>query len=360
MAFIHSVQSGLPDHYYSQEELLAGLRELWQERFHNFDRIEQFHRNVLVSGRHLALPMEEYSEIRKSFGARNDAFLRVATDLATRSVDRLLNDAGLLPEDISLLASTTVTGLAVPTLEARLMNRLPFRANTRRLPLFGLGCLAGVAGINRVTDYLKGHPREAAVFISVELCSLTLQAEDFSVSNLVSTGLFGDGCGVVLMVGDEHPLAASAAYEVLHGESEFFPDSERIMGWDIVDEGFKVVLSSKVPAIARENVPPAVDRLLAGHHMTRKDIGHYICHPGGPKVMEGIEQGLGLEAGELELSWDCLSRLGNMSSSSVLFILQKTIEKLQQEKRSGERGIMLAMGPAFCAEMTMVRSRNFQ
>src|SRR5690606_29128032 len=143
--------------------------------------------------------------------------------------------------DVSLLATTTVTGIAVPSIDARLMNRLPFAPTLKRLPLFGLGCVGGAAGLARVSEYLRGHPREAAILLSVELCSLTFQLEDVSVANLVSTGLFGDGAAAVLLVGAHHPLAdRTPRPTVLASRSAFFPDTERVMGWDVVDAGFKV------------------------------------------------------------------------------------------------------------------------
>lgn len=347
MSYLIDIETAFPKNYYEQEELIDSLKKLWGTKFFNPDRIEQFHRNVLVGGRHLALPLERYREL-KSFKEKNDAWLEVASDLAYEATEKILQRFGLEASEISLIASTTVTGIAVPSLEARLMNRLPFKNSTKRVPLFGLGCLAGAAGLNRIFDYLEGHPKEAALFISVELCSLTLQPDDFSVANLVSTGLFGDGGAVALQVGAEHPLRKEAKLKWRGGLSRFFPDSERVMGWDVVDSGFKIVLSKNVPEITLRELPQMTKDLLDEFHATQSDLSFYMAHPGGPKVLEAMEQALGLGKGALELSWDSLKRYGNMSSTSVLFITKET---LKSPRPKGSLGLMAAMGPAFCAEL---------
>ena len=246
-----------------------------------------------------------------------------------------------------------MTGIAVPSLEARLMNRLPFSSQTKRVPLFGLGCLAGCAGVNRLGDYLRGHPTEAGLLLSVELCSLTLQREDLSVANIIASGLFGDGCGVVLMVGDEHPLASTAGLAWSHPRSVFFPDTERIMGWDVVDSGFKVVLSPEVPNLVKAELPDAVAGLLTEAGLGRDGLDFYVAHPGGPKVLGAMQEALDLDPADLQASWDSLATYGNMSSTSVLFVLH---ELLKDRPPAGQRGLMAAMGPAFCAELNLLES----
>ncbi|MEC9465800.1 MAG: type III polyketide synthase, partial [Myxococcota bacterium] len=293
----------------------------------------------------------KYQEI-EGFGDFNQAWIDAAVPMATDTVEKLLDDAGLSAADISAIMSTTVTGVAVPSLEARVMNKLPFPRHTKRMPLFGLGCLAGVAGINRAGDYLKGHPEEAVILLSVELCSLTLQRDDLSVANLIASGLFGDGCAAVLMVGDDHPLAAQSPLSWHHPRSAFFEDTERVMGWDVVDSGFKIVLSPEVPKIVSEELPGEVDSLLQEAALDERP-DFIVAHPGGPKVMMAMQNALKLEENALEKSWKSLAAHGNMSSSSVLFILRDTIEDLPPK---GSVGMMAALGPAFCAELNLLRS----
>jgi alkylresorcinol/alkylpyrone synthase len=263
-----------------------------------------------------------------------------------------LAKAGLRPDDISLIATTTVTGLAIPTLEARLMNKIAFKKNTKRLPIFGLGCLGGVAGINRVSDYLKGHPKEAALLLATELCSLTFQFQDKSVANLVGTSLFADGSAAVLILGDEHPLSSQGQFQVLSGESFFYPETERIMGWDIVSTGFQIVLSGDVPKIVVEHVKPNIGDFLSANKTTLSDIGFMVSHPGGPKVLDKISEISDRSPLEFKHSWESLAEKGNMSSVSVLHVLEKTIA---DKRNKNELGLMLAMGPAFCSEMALIK-----
>jgi alkylresorcinol/alkylpyrone synthase len=352
MPHILAVQTALPDHFYDQDALIAALMERWGQRYANPERIARFQRNVLVGGRHLALPMARYDTL-KGLGDHNDAWIEVAVPLATRAVAGALQQAGLDASEVDLIASTTVTGLAVPSLEARVMNQLPFRSGTRRLPLFGLGCLAGAAGINRVSDLLRADPKAAAVFVSVELCSLTLQKEDLSIANIVASGLFGDGGAAVVMVGDEHPLAEGAPMRVQAGASQFFPDTERVMGWDVVDSGFKVVLAPTVAEVVASNLPAAVDALLTTQNLSRSDLAFFVGHPGGPKVLRSAAQAMGLDDEAFALSWESLARYGNMSSTSVLFVLAA---QLAAGVPPQSHGLLFAFGPAFCAELTVLNT----
>jgi alkylresorcinol/alkylpyrone synthase len=353
MPYIVGLHTGLPEHYYDQETLISALLERWGQRYHNPQRIADFQRHVLVGGRHLAQPLEAYPE-QDGFGAQNDAWLAAALPLAEQVVGGVLADAGLAADQLDLMISTTVTGIAVPSLDARLMNRLPLRPDLKRMPLFGLGCLAGVAGLNRAGDYLLGHPREAAVLLSVELCSLTLQKEDLSIANIIASGLFGDGAAAVLMVGDEHPLAVGAPLRWSSPKACFFPDTERVMGWDVVDSGFRVVLAPAVADIVAAELPGALDALCESEGFGRSELAFYVAHPGGPKVLTAAAAALGLDDSAFAASWDSLRRHGNMSSTSVLFVLAELLSSGRLEP--GARGAMFAMGPAFCAELALLEA----
>ncbi|MCB1326475.1 MAG: type III polyketide synthase [Spirochaetales bacterium] len=353
MSAIAATATALPPHYYSQDQLIAAFRELWSKRHYNVERIEQFHRNVLVGGRHLALSLDEYAGLR-GFQDSNDAWIRVALELGETTLKTLFERSGVEPGDISYFVSTTVTGLAVPSIEARLMNRFDFASGVKRVPLFGLGCLAGAAGIARVADYLVGHPKEVGILLAVELCSLTLQREDLSVANIVSSGLFGDGAAAVLITGSEYSGPARKNQpRILDSRSVFYPGTERVMGWDIVDTGFKIVLDSTVGDFARKNLRPHVVDFLQTHGLTMQDINVWIAHPGGPKVIEGMVEGLGLAPDALRLSISSLQEVGNLSSASVLFVLEETLR--QQEYAPGTYAMMLAMGPAFSAELILLQ-----
>lgn len=348
MSVIHSVVTSFPKIYASQEEICEEISKIWPDKKKH---IEQFHSSSQVKGRHLSIPLSEYKNLG-DIGERSKLWLDVALELQTNNISNLLEKAGLLPRDISLIVTTTVTGLAIPTLEARLMNKLPFKSSTKRLPIFGLGCLGGVAGINRVNDYLKGHPKEAALLLATELCSLTFQFQDKSVANLVGTSLFADGSAAILILGDEHPLSRNGQFQIIAGESFFYPDTERTMGWDIVSSGFQIVLSGDVPKIVVEHVKPNIGDFLSENKVTLSDVGFMVSHPGGPKVLDKISEISDRAPEEFQNSWSSLAEKGNMSSVSVLHVLEKTIS---DNRNKNELGLMLAMGPAFCSEMALIK-----
>ncbi|RKI70963.1 type III polyketide synthase [Corallococcus sp. AB049A] len=346
---LSAVGRALPPHYASQEQLIAALRDLWATKHFNLERLEDLHRNVQVGGRHLALPLEEYPSLA-TFQQRNDAWIRVATQLSEQVAREALSRAGLTPKDVDHVFFVTVTGIATPSVDARLVNRMGLREDVKRTPIFGLGCVAGAAGLARASDYLRAFPKQTALLIATELCSLTLQREDLSIPNIIASGLFGDGAACVVLRGAE---AAGTGPRVVGSRSVFYPDTERVMGWDVVDTGFKVVLSAKVPQLVKEHIRGNVDGFLAEHGLARKDVKHWVAHTGGPKVLEGFESALELEAGALERSWRSLKQVGNLSSASVLFVLGETLE--EADVKPGDWGVVMAMGPGFCAEMVLVR-----
>jgi len=348
---IRAVARLLPPHYVPQEQLIGALRDLWATRHFNIERLEELHRAVQVDGRYLALPLERYPSL-VTFQQRNDAWSHAAVGLGEQVVRRALDKTGLTPRDVDHVFFVTVTGIATPSIDARLMNRLGMRPDVKRTPIFGLGCVAGAAGTARASDYLRAWKGQTALLVSVELCSLTLQREDLSISNIIASGLFGDGAACVVLQGAE--LGAEApGPRIVATRSVFYPDTERLMGWDVVDSGFKVVLSAKVPQLVREFIRRDVDGFLAAHGLTREDVRHWVAHTGGPKVLMAFEEALELAPGMLERSWASLREVGNLSSASVLFVLGDMLESGQA--RPGDWGVLMAMGPGFCAELVLLR-----
>jgi len=346
---IAAVGSAFPPNYYDQDTLLAAFRRHWADRLYNLDRLDTLHRNVLVGGRYLALPMEAYEGL-ETWGQANDAWIAVAQQVGERAVRDGLDAAGLVTDDVGVFVFVTVTGVATPSIDARLMNRLHLPARVRRVPVFGLGCAGGAAGVARAADLLHGLPEEAAVVLSVELCSLTLQRRDLSIPNLIGSGLFGDGAAAAILVGSGRP---SRGPEIVASRSVFYPDSEGLMGWDITEAGFRIVLSAEVPEMARRFLRRDVDGFLAEHDLARSDIGVWISHPGGPKVLEAMGEALELPEDALEASWRTLREVGNMSSTSVLLVLRDVIER--RDPVPGTWGLMVAMGPGFCSELVLLR-----
>jgi alkylresorcinol/alkylpyrone synthase len=345
---IAAVGKALPPNYYRQEELLAAFRQHWTGRVRNLDRLERLHRNVLVGGRHLALPLEEYRGL-ESWGQANDAWVRVAQEVGEGAIRDALGRAELDIDEVDALLFVTVTGVATPSIDARLMNRLGLPPRVKRLPIFGLGCVAGAAGIARAADYVKAYPEQVALLVSVELCSLTLQRNDLSIPNLISSGLFGDGAAAVVMVGSEREASGP---RILATRSIFYPETEQVMGWEVSEKGFRVILSAEVPEMVRRHLRQDVDRFLADHGHRREQIASWVAHTGGPKVLEAMAEALELPDGALDVTWRSLAEVGNLSSTSVLLVLEETMRAHRPEP--GELGMLLAMGPGFCSELVLL------
>lgn len=355
---IVSVRGVVPEHCYAQSDITDAFVGSMLDGDVDRALVARFHRNAGVRTRHLALPLEEYSQVR-DFGTANDTFIRVGTQLGAQAVTDALKAAGLTPHDVDVIVSATVTGFAVPTLDARIAALLGFREDVVRMPLVGLGCVAGAAGVARVNDYLLGHPEQVAVFVAVELCSLTLQHDDLSLANLVASGLFGDGAAAVVAVGNERDALSSGGSpdpqpEVVATRSRLYPDSERTMGWDVRATGLRIVLDSNVPDVVRRYVGDDVAAFLSDNGLCRDDVEWYVAHPGGPKVLEALADALEVPRAALGVTWDSLARVGNLSSASVLHVLADTLA--DHPPPPGSFGLMLAMGPGFCSELVLLRA----
>jgi alkylresorcinol/alkylpyrone synthase len=345
---IASAASAFPENYYSQKALLEELKQYWGDRLPNPHVLARLHRKVAVEGRHLALPTEKYYAIA-TWGQANDIWIRVAQELGERALCRALHHAGLDSQQLGALFFTSVTGISSPSIDALLINRMGLPTNIRRVPIFGLGCVAGAAGIARAADYVRAYPSQAAALVSVELCSLTIQKDDLSVANLISSGLFADGAAAVIVTGDE---VNAAGPSIVATRSIFYPDTEEMMGWKISEKGFRITLSPQVPVLIREHLGGDVDAFLADHGHKRSDIKSWVLHTGGPKVLEAAAAALDLYNGQLEASWDCLKRVGNLSSASVLVVLEDVMRNRRPEP--GTLGILAAMGPGFCSELLLL------
>jgi alkylresorcinol/alkylpyrone synthase len=346
---IVSAASAFPQHYYSQEMLLEALQEYWGDQIENPHVLRRLHRHVSVDGRFLSLPKEEYVKMR-TWGEANHHWIRTAKELGEKAVTGALAGAGLHAQKVGAFFFVSVTGISSPSIDALLINQLGLCRNIRRVPIFGLGCVAGAAGISRAADYVRAYPDQVAMVLSVELCSLTLQREDISMANLISSGLFGDGAAAVLVAGSDCGLPGPS---ILATRSVFYPDTEEMMGWDVSEKGFRIVLSREIPTLVRENLAHDLDDFLAERGLTRADIGSWALHTGGPKILEATADALGLKNGELDVSWECLRRTGNLSSASVLVVLEEVMKN--RRPAPGTLGLLAAMGPGFCSEFVLLQ-----
>lgn len=345
---IASVASAFPKHHYSQEILVPALKRHWGARLKNPEILDRIYLRMGVESRYLSLPLDAYDRLT-TWGKANNAWIETAKELGQQAICLALKGTGLEPRDLKALFVVSVTGIASPSLDARLVNLMHLDPHIKRIPIFGLGCVAGAAGIARAADYVRAFPDHAVALLSVELCSLTIQREDVSMANIISSGLFGDGAAAVIVSGSKIP---SSGPEVLATRSVFYPDTEEVMGWDISEQGFRIVLSPGVPEMAT-HLAGDVDAFLADNGLRRADIGCWVLHNGGPKVLEATEAALEIPRQALDASWECLRKAGNLSSASVLLVLEEVMT--HRRPAPGTFSILAAMGPGFCSELVLLR-----
>ncbi len=348
MSRIAAVAPVLPAFSYTQAEITRELAPLISSQPTRRAVLERMHASSGISTRHTALPLERYRELG-SFRQSNDIFIKVAAELAERALRDALAIARLEPPDVDYIMFTSVTGISAPSIDALLVSRLGLRPDVKRLPSFGLGCVAGAAGLARVNDYLVGHPREVGVLLSVELCSLTLQRDDGTMANFVATGLFGDGAAAVVLVGDER---GEPGIRIVDTRSSFFPDTREVIGWNVGGSGFEIVLTAGVADVIEKHFPHEVAAFLADHGLAISDVAAWVAHPGGPRVLDAFEHALGVPRSAFEKSWASLDRVGNLSSSAVLHVLADTIAA--GGRTAGDTGLLFALGPGVSAEFVLL------
>jgi alkylresorcinol/alkylpyrone synthase len=346
---IASVASAFPENYYNQQVLTDALKNDWRHRLANPDILDRLDESMKVEGRYLVHTLDFYENLT-TWGQANNAWIDHALELGEEALCKALHAAGMKPKELSAIFVTSVTGIAAPSIDARLVNRMGLSKNIKRIPIFGLGCVAGAAGIARAADYVHGYPDQAAALLSVELCSLTLQRDDLSMAHLISAMLFGDGAAATIVVGSNRK---SDGPEILATKSIFYPHTEKVMGWDISEKGFRIVLSPEVPDTVVKHLGKDVDAFLAEQGNKRSDIKTWVMHTGGPKVLEATATALGLNEKDLAASWECLRKVGNISSTSVLLVLEDVY--MNRRPEPGSLSILAAMGPGFCSELVLLR-----
>lgn len=347
MSRIVSVAPVLPEHAYAQAEITTELTNLFTAAPHHQAVIQRLHSSSGIGTRHTVLPLERYAEIR-DFGEANSLFIEEGTLLAEKAVRAALDAAGLTASDVDYIFFTSVTGVAAPSIDGILVNRMGFRADVKRVPSFGLGCVAGASGLARIDDYLAGHPLGVGLLISLELCSLTLQRGDATMANFVATGLFGDGAAAVVMVGEARP---EPGITVVDSRSAYYPETHNVIGWNINGGGFEIVLTPGVAEVIEDNFRRDVTGFLAAHSLQIADIDQWVAHPGGPKILNAFSESLEVSPDAFAHSWATLERAGNLSSAAVLHVLADII---QGGVPAGDRGLLFALGPGVSAEFVLL------
>lgn len=340
-----SAATAVPSYRVEQREVKEFTRRLFAGKFRDLDRLLPVFDNALIETRHFCRPPGWFGS-EWSFPERNTLYVEHALELSEKAARRCLGRAGVEPGEVGALFFVSTTGISTPSLDAKLLFRLGLSPHLKRIPVWGLGCAGGAAGVARAVDYTRAYPEERVLVVAVELCSLTFQVGDLSKSNLVAASLFADGAAAVLLGAGEGP-------EILGSHSTTWPNTEDVMGWDLIESGLKVRFAKSVPQIVRTRTRATVEEACERHGVVPKDLRHLVVHPGGAKVIEAYEQALGLEPGSLALPREILRRYGNMSGVSVLFVLERFLQSYPAGSR--EYGILSALGPGFSAEHVLFR-----
>lgn len=362
----------LPPYCIEQEEALKLAKHIFAEHFADIERRLQIFHNGQIKRRYLSMPLEWFGE-EHTFEEKNNLYIAKATEWGARAIEACLQSEIFLStpipfEEIDAIFFVSSTGLSTPSIEARIMNILPFSTHTKRIPIWGLGCAGGAAGLTRAFEYCLAFPEAKVIVLSVELCSLTFQRRDFSKSNLVGSSLFADGVACALVVGEQVDTTGLTLLpsipRIRATQSTFLPDSEDVMGWAIENNGLNVIFSRDIPSLIKKWLRPQVDQFLEKEGLSIPDIAHFIAHPGGRKVLEAYEETLGISKEKTSASRAILAEYGNMSSATVLYLLKYILEnQLRFPKKRGdfsskneprEWGLVAALGPGFCSELLLL------
>jgi len=346
-ARIAAVATAVPEFVLRQADVVAHAAGIFAPDVPDFDRFTPVYANAGVATRYSCVPIEWYRQPH-SFTERNDLYIEHAVRLLEQVANRLLGRAGLAADDIDALVVVSTTGMATPSLDALLIERIALRRDVGRLPVFGLGCAGGVSGLARAAQMALSRPGARVMLLVVELCGLTFQANDTSKSNIISTALFGDGAaGALVTCGGPHDGTGGPA--LLDWAEHTWPNSLDVMGWSFGGDGLGVQLSRDVPAFVRNRLPAPAAAFLESNDMTVADVGHHVCHPGGAKVLDALEEVFALAPGGLVTARAVMRDFGNMSAATALFVLDRTLA----EGAAG-RLLMSALGPGFTASFALL------
>ena len=347
VATIAGTATAVPPHVLSREVVKDRIGGIFGLDGAKLDALREVIDNSAIDQRYSVFP-PEYTIEPRPLARINAEYQEKSVELGLQVADRALAQAGMTPTDVDMLITVSCTGVMIPSLDAHIATIMKFRPDVRRLPITELGCAAGAAGLGRTWEYLSAFPDRTALLVAVEIPTLTFQRGDSSQANLISAVLFGDGAAGVVVTGREAP-----GPRILASECFLFPNSLAAMGFDLRDSGFHIVLSKDVPELIRERVKGLAQGFLSRQGLRQEDISAFLLHPGGQKLLSFMQEELGLSRSDTEISWNILRRYGNLSSASVLFILNEWL--VQKEMPSGSYGLLMAFGPGFTAEMILLQ-----
>lgn len=357
MPTIASISTINPAFPINQSDAVELTHALFKDQFHNIERLLKVFDNGDINNRHLCMPLEWFRQTHDS-EERNHLYIEHALHYGVQAIEQCLNNPQQLnrivhPSEIDAIFYISSSGIATPSIEARIMNKLPFHEQTKRIPIWGLGCAGGAAGISRAYEYCLAFPEANVLVLAAEFCSLTFQKDDYTKSNLVGASLFADGVACALITGAKSSIQQTKlAPKILGTASKFMPHSEGVMGWRVKNSGFHVIFSKSIPAIISKWLGPFAHDFLNKHEMTMDDVTHFIAHPGGKKVLLAYEEALHLPQNQTIISREILREHGNMSSPTILYVLKRFLEN---GPKSNELGLMAALGPGFSGELLLLR-----
>ncbi|KGR75575.1 type III polyketide synthase [Ureibacillus sinduriensis] len=360
MPKISSISTYNPPYKLEQKNIEQLTKELFTDNIPQLERLLRVFENGEIKQRHFCVPLE-WHKSEHSFEERNNLYIDLAVDYGATAIKSCLSnpiflDEPLSPKEIDMIIFVSSTGISTPSIDARIMNKIEFSDRMKRIPLWGLGCAGGAAGISRAFDYCLAHPDAKVLVVCVELCSLTFQPNDFSKSNLVGASLFADGVSCLLICGDDVPTKSRMPMPyIVNTASKWMPDSEDVMGWDLKNDGLHVIFSRDIPTVISKWLGPFIDAFLEEQNLSKEQINHLVAHPGGKKVLAAYEETLNMTEQHTAISREVLRYNGNMSSPTVHYVLEQFMLK---EAKSDTYGLLLALGPGFSGEALLLQWRD--
>lgn len=349
---VRGVGTSTPPHSLPQSEAKAFASAMFRDAINDLDRLLTVFKNTQIESRALAQPLSWYGKPH-TFQEANKIYAEVALNISVEAAQRAIDDAGVDPLEIAAVLFVSSTGIATPSLDSPMIQRLGIPHHAQRLPIWGLGCAGGVSGLARAQQIARTLPNKPVLLVATELCTLTFQANDMSKANLVATSLFGDGAGAVVVEYQTDAKAQSRpSLRLLQAHSTLFPETEYVMGWDLIDSGLQVRFDKSIPSLVMEHLPALFKKACVEWNVSSKEVKHFVTHPGGARVLTAYAESLGLPAEQFRHAHDILRRYGNMSSPTVFFVLQ---EYLKDMEPTDDLGVMLAWGPGFSAEQLLFR-----
>lgn len=334
------IGTAVPENRFEQDRVKELAGDFFNGHLQNLARFLPVFDNTLIRTRYFVREVEWYLKSH-TFAEKNDVFQKTAFELAVKASKKAISQAGMDPADIDGVVFVSSTGIATPSIDSYLMQELDISRNAARMPIWGIGCAGGVSGLARAAEMVQARNSVAVLLVSVEVCSISFQMEDKSLANLVGTSLFADGAAAVVVGRGEKGM------EVKGSHSRLFDNTDYMMGWEILDSGLKVIFSKEIPSFVLNRVSGIMDEFCSSFGINRGQVKHFVTHPGGPRVLEAYEKGLEIEGDKLSSAYKVLADYGNMSSPSVLFVLE---DFLENNEASGDYGAMMALGPGFSAE----------